>query len=224
MSTMRLGRTPPLLPWRLDAQQILAKLFADLGTEEDVRRADDLDTLLAGHYQVRPGPSLRPTGRDPVTRCWADCAHSLVLFGSSKFLGRDELGHSRTTVGLTRSRGVTVVAGPPDPYRLIGRVQTIYCYYHTAHSTTWELDAAVYPFKDRPHCLRFRCNTQRVLRLVLPTTSTALLEQDGFTVELLPKLAFFTLWDRPPSSGLVRTAARDDTAGGLPLVVPPYCT
>ena len=28
---------------------------------------------------------------------------AVVLFGSSKFLGRDELGHSRTTVGLTRS-------------------------------------------------------------------------------------------------------------------------
>ena len=39
-------------------------------------------------------------------------AHTaIVLFGSSKFLGRDELGHSRTTVGLTRSRAVTVLAG-----------------------------------------------------------------------------------------------------------------
>ena len=64
-------------------------------------------------------------------------------------------------------------------------------------------------------CLRFRRNTQRVLRLTLPTTGTAPLEQDGFTVELLPKLAFFTLWDRPPSSGLVRPPARDDPAGGL---------
>ena len=64
-------------------------------------------------------------------------AHAaVVLFGSSKFLGRDELGHSRTTVGLTRSRGVTVVAGPPHPYGLIGMVQTVYCYYFTAHSTT----------------------------------------------------------------------------------------
>ena len=59
-------------------------------------------------------------------------AHTaIVLFGSSKFLGRDELGHSRTTVGLTRSRGVTVLAGPPDPYGLIGMVQTLYCYYFT---------------------------------------------------------------------------------------------
>ena len=81
-------------------------------------------------------------------------AHTaIVLFGSSKFLGRDELGHSRTTVGLTRSRGVTVVAGPPDPYGLIGMVQTVYCYYYTAHSTTWEPGTEVYPFDDRPQDL-----------------------------------------------------------------------
>ena len=49
---------------------------------------------------------------------------------------RDELGHSRTTVGLTRSRGVTVLAGP---YRLVGMIQTIHCYYFTAHSDTWAL-------------------------------------------------------------------------------------
>ena len=53
-------------------------------------------------------------------------------------------------MGLTRSRGVTVVAGPPDPYGLIGMIQTIYCYYYTAYSTTWEPDAALYPFEDRP--------------------------------------------------------------------------
>ena len=39
-------------------------------------------------------------------------AHTcIVLYGSSKFLGRDQLGHSRTTVGLTRLREVTVLAG-----------------------------------------------------------------------------------------------------------------
>ena len=29
-------------------------------------------------------------------------------------------------------------------------VQTVYCYYFTAHSTTWTLDPEVYPFEDRP--------------------------------------------------------------------------
>ena len=87
------------------------------------------------------------------------------------------------------SRGVTVVAGPPDPYGLIGMVQTIYCCYYTAHSTTWEPDAEVYPFDNRPPghpghfacwrpaktglCLRFRRNTQCVLWLRLPSTGTA---------------------------------------------------
>ena len=60
-----------------------------------------------------------------------------------------------------------------------------------------------------------------MLRLTLPSTGTAPLEQDGYTVELLPKLAFFTLWDRPPSSGLVRSPARDAPAGGLPSGGPP---
>ena len=44
-------------------------------------------------------------------------AHTaILLYGSSKFLGRDEMGHSRTTVGLMRARGTTVLAGPPDPW------------------------------------------------------------------------------------------------------------
>ena len=29
-------------------------------------------------------------------------------------------------------------------------VQTVYCYYFTAHSTTWTLDPEVYPFEDKP--------------------------------------------------------------------------
>ena len=55
-----------------------------------------------------------------------------------------------------------------------------------------------------------------MLRLILPTSGTAPLEQDGFTVELLPKLAFFTLWDRPPSTGLASASTCNDAAGGLP--------
>ena len=57
-------------------------------------------------------------------------------------------------------------------------------------------------------CLRFRRNTQHVLRLILPTSGTAPLEQDGFTVELLPKLAFFTLWD----AMILRAGCPDDAA------------
>ena len=187
-------------------------------------------------------------------------------------------------------------------------VQTVYCYYFTAHSATCALDTEVYPFEDKPqhimdtirplepvswssvplalritfpdasshalrltlrrrrlphgaqqfapdgspvypkvtgsdalHCFwcytsahtcrpiawllpvktglcpRFRRNTQRVLRLILPTSGTDPLEQDGFMVELLPKLAFFTLWDRPPSAGLARGGTRDSSEGRLPI-------
>ena len=84
----------------------------------------------------RPRKSLPCTSRPFGSTCGQKpcptLLEAIVLFGSSKFLGRDELGHSRTTVGLTRSGGVTVVAGPPDPYGLIGMIQTIYCYYSAA--------------------------------------------------------------------------------------------
>ena len=45
-------------------------------------------------------------------------AHTaIVLFGSSKFLGRDELGHSRTTVGLTRPRAGYCLGRSPRSVR-----------------------------------------------------------------------------------------------------------
>ena len=144
-----------LLTPRLDAQTCFAKLFADIGTQEDVRRADLAALLAAG-----PPPPAQVTAKhvqalrfdlkaETLSHAAGLTAHTaIVLFGSSKFLGRDELGHSRTTVRLTRSCGVTVLAGPPDPYGVIGMVQTIYCYYFTAHSTTWTLDPEVYPFDE----------------------------------------------------------------------------
>ena len=60
-----------------------------------------------------------------------------------------------------------------------------------------------------------------MLWLTLRSTGAAPLEQDGFTVELLPKLAFFTLWDWPPSSGLVQSSAWDDPVSGLRSGGPP---
>ena len=41
---------------------------------------------------------------------------------------------------------MTVIAGPPDPYGLIGMIQTVYCCYFTAHSDTWPLATERYPF------------------------------------------------------------------------------
>ena len=65
---------------------------------------------------------------------------------------------------------------PPDPYGLIGMVQTVYCYYFTAHSTTWTLDPEAYPFEDRPHhILDTMCtwaSAPLALRITFPDTST----------------------------------------------------
>ena len=54
---------------------------------------------------------------------------TLLVFGKSGFIGQDEAGHGRSTVGLTRARGTTIILGPPDPYGLAGLVRTTYAYY-----------------------------------------------------------------------------------------------
>ena len=70
-------------------------------------------------------------------------------------------------------------------------------------------------------CLRFRRNTQSVLRLVLPTSGAGPLVQDGYTVEPLPKLAFFPLWDGPPLEDLPGNCQRDGSEARLPISSPP---
>ena len=117
---------------------------------------------------------------------------------------------------MTKGRSLPLMEALSIP----GHREPLHCFWcytsaHTCRPIAWLL-----PVKAGL-CLRFRRNTQRVLRLTLPSAGTAPLEQDGFVVELLPKLAFFTLWDRPPSSGLVRSPERDDSAGGLPSGGPP---
>ena len=44
---------------------------------------------------------------------------TILMYGKSGFLGLKEAGHGRSTVGLTRARGLTLLMGPPDPYGLI---------------------------------------------------------------------------------------------------------
>ena len=59
-------------------------------------------------------------------------SHSTVLiFGKSEFIEQDEAGHGRSTVGLTRARGTTIILEPPNPCGLVGFVQTTYAYYFT---------------------------------------------------------------------------------------------
>ena len=44
-------------------------------------------------------------------------SHSTILmYGKSGFLGLNEAGHGRSTVGLTRARGPTLLMGPPGRY------------------------------------------------------------------------------------------------------------
>ena len=75
---------------------------------------------------------------------------AVLLFGSSKFLECHEQGHSRTTVGLTRSRGVTLLVGPPDRCGLIGMLQVLYCYYATGFASLWTAPTHPLPFHLRP--------------------------------------------------------------------------
>ena len=63
--------------------------------------------------------------------------------------GRDELGHSRTLL-VSPARAVSLSWLAPLTYGPIGMVQTVCCYYFTAHSTNWALDLEVYSFDGRP--------------------------------------------------------------------------
>ena len=77
-------------------------------------------------------------------------AHTAVLvYGKSGFLGRDESGHGRSTVGLTRARGTTIIMGPPDSQGLIGMVQAVLAYYFVAYCASWHLPEALPPLS--PH-------------------------------------------------------------------------
>ena len=120
-----------LLTPRLDTQATFAKLFADIGREGDVRYAQ-LDELLKNGL---PPPSavtsrhvqaLRADLRaETLSHAAGLTSHSTILmYGKSGFLGLKEAGHGRSTVGLTRARGSTLLIGPPDPYGLISSKQS----------------------------------------------------------------------------------------------------
>ena len=98
--------------------------------------------------------------------------------------------------------------------------QVAHCFWCYTSAHTRRLIAWLLPVRAGL-CLRFRRNTQRVLRLVLPTSGADPLVQDGYMVELLPKLAFFTLWDRPPSDRLAGSGSQDSSVGRLPIGSPP---
>ena len=145
-----------LLTPRLDVQATFAKLFADIGVEGDIRYAD-LPTFMAqgpppaSEVVARHVQALRADLRaETFSHAAGLTSHTTVLlFGSSKFLGRDEMGHCRTTVGLTRARGTTILLGPPDPYGLLGLIQTVLAYCYAVHSADWVPDTVPLPFVQR---------------------------------------------------------------------------
>ena len=143
-----------LLTPRLDAQATFAKLFADVGVEGDVRYAQ-VDALLE---DGPPAPTaitsthvqaLRADLRaETLSHVAGLTSHTTILvYGKSGFLGLNEAGHGRSTVGLTGARGATIIAGPPDPYGLVGLVQT---FYFVVHSADWLLPEAPLPLCQAP--------------------------------------------------------------------------
>ena len=98
---------------------------------------------------------------------------------------------------LPHGEQIFTLDGSPVYPKVTGS-QAAHCFWcytsaHTRRPIAWLLPARA------GLCLRFRRNTQSVLRLVLPTSGAGPLAQDGYTVALLPKLAFFGLgWTPAP--------------------------
>ena len=141
-----------LLTPRLDTQATFAKLFADIGVDGDIRYARVEELLRHGppapaSITARHVQALRADLRAKTLSHAAELTShtTLLVFGKSEFIGQDAAGHGRSTVGLTRARGTTILLGPPDPYGLTGLVQTTYAYYFTVHTAYWQLPDAPLP-------------------------------------------------------------------------------
>ena len=141
-----------LLTPRLDTQATFAKLFADIGVDGDIRYARVEELLKHGppapaSITARHVQALRADLRaETLSHAAGLTSHTtLLVFGRSGFIGQDEAGHGRSTVGLTRARGTTILLGPPDPCGLTGLVQTTYAYYVTVHTACWQLPDAPLP-------------------------------------------------------------------------------
>ena len=152
-----LRSTELLLTPRLDTQATFAKLFADIGIDGDVRYARIEDLLRHGppapaSITARHVQALRADLRaETLSHAAGLTSHTtLLVFGKSGFVGTDEAGHGRSTVGLTRARDTTILLGLPDPYGLTGLVQTTYAYYFSVHTAYWQLPDAPLPLSLGP--------------------------------------------------------------------------
>ena len=145
-----------LLTPRLDTQATFAKLFADIGVDGDIRYARVEELLRHGPPApasiTRHVQALRADLRAETLSHAAELTShtTLLVFGKSKFIGQDEAGHGRSTAGLTRARGTTIILDPPDPYGLAGLVQTTYAFFFTVHTSDWQLPDAPLPLTLGP--------------------------------------------------------------------------
>ena len=271
-----------LLTPRLGTQATFAKLFADIGVDGDIRYARVDELLKHGppapaSITARHAQALRTDLRaETLSHAAGLTSHTTVLvFGKSGFIGQDEAGHGRSTVGLTRAR--------------------VYAYYFAVHTSDWQLPEAPLPltlgpqdlsavlrpleatsWADVPLALQIQnpegrtvllrltlkrrklphpsfdpmselpiyprvtgseanncfwgycgsrtnrtfawygtnqhgafiriCNTTPKIRLRLPHTGSEEVLQDGYRLVLLPKLAFYALWDGHGESFVVPRA------------------
>ena len=108
-------------------------------------------------------------------------------------------GHTedlRLTVGrrrLPHGPQVRTASGTPI-FPIVTGSQERHCYRSYTSARTHRPVAWLVPLQAGP-CLRFPRATQTVRSLPLPTEGNAPVVHQGITVTLLPKLAFFTLWD-----------------------------
>ena len=253
-----------LLTPRLDTQGTFAKLFADIGIDGDVRYARIEDLLRHGppapaSITARHVQALRADLRaETLSHAAGLTSHTtLLVFGKSGFIGTDEAGHGRSTVGLTRARGITILLlSPPDPYGLTGLVQTTYAYYFSVHTAYWQLPDAPLPLSLGPqdvgdvlrpldatswaevplalqlHTPKGRtvgwygtnqqgaflqiCHTTPKIRLRLPHYGNEEVLQDGYRLILLPKLAYYAMWDGHGESFAVPRATPKGAEASLP--------
>ena len=108
-----------LLTPRLDVQATFAKLFADIGRDGDVRYVQLEELIKHGlpppsAVNSRHVQALRADLRaETLFHAVGLTSHTTILmYGKSRFLDLKEAGYGRSTVGLKRARGPTLIMGP----------------------------------------------------------------------------------------------------------------
>ena len=134
---MRVGHLESNMVWRSLLYPSAAKLPLVWGiTQLPLPIPHDLPTaelVASAKWLVRALLTENPGAAHPFLPEWIQLGEAQPTppcwsLANRGFIGQDEAGHGRSTVGLTRARG-TIILGPPDPYPygLTGLVQTFFC-------------------------------------------------------------------------------------------------